>query len=88
MAYAVQHGIWERGGLDRLVGVLADSGVDARNAGLGEALAGNKQAIINALDQLQSSKDISLQMQRLIQAMMLERGIKAGESAQGLLTRF
>ncbi|SBW15249.1 hypothetical protein BR10RB9215_C12098 [Brucella sp. 10RB9215] len=75
-------------GLDRLVGVLADSGVDARNAGLGEALAGNKQAIINALDQLQSSKDISPQMQRLIQAMMLERGIKAGESAQGLLTRF
>ncbi|EEX99635.1 predicted protein [Brucella pinnipedialis B2/94] len=68
--------------------MLADSGVDARNAGLGEALAGNKQAIINALDQLQSSKDISPQMQRLIQAMMLERGIKAGESAQGLLTRF
>lgn len=75
-------------GLDRLVGALAGSGVDARNAGLGEALAGNRQAVINALDQLQSRKDISPQIKRLVQAMMLERGAKVGESAQGLLPSF
>jgi hypothetical protein len=73
---------------DKIAQAVIDSGMDIRNVHLGEALAGNREAVVHALAQLQRQPDISPQVRRLVQAMMLERGMRVGEDVRGLLSGF
>lgn len=75
-------------GIDRLVRFLAERNIDVRNADIGKALAGNKKVIVDALAKLQHQKDVSPQIKRIAQALMVSEGIKTGKRVQRSVSGF